>query len=114
MSSTERYSHRALSQLHAHGHEPIPVHPALEAIEGIGVVPTLRDVAGEVDTLTLYVKPAISEPLAADIVALRPGRVIFNPGTESTALRATLEEAGIRTLEACTLVLLSTGQFDEA
>jgi hypothetical protein len=37
--------------------------------------------------------------------------VIFNPGAENTALVAELEKAGIACEEACTLVLLNTGQF---
>jgi hypothetical protein len=44
-------------------------------------------------------------------VALNPRRVIFNPGTESAPLQQALDEAGIEWLEACTLVMLRTGQF---
>jgi len=46
-----------------------------------------------------------------DIIALRPRRIISNPGTESALMQQKAEEAGIEYLEACTLVLLSTGQF---
>jgi hypothetical protein len=45
------------------------------------------------------------------IVALKPGRVIFNPGTETAELQHRLDEAGIPWLSACTLVMLQTGQF---
>ncbi|PKN32809.1 MAG: CoA-binding protein, partial [Deltaproteobacteria bacterium HGW-Deltaproteobacteria-20] len=45
------------------------------------------------------------------ILALRPGRVILNPGTESAALEQALTEAGIPWAHACTLVMLRTGQF---
>ena len=111
-ANPERYSNRALRMLLEYGHEAIPVHPALAEIEGIPVHPSLSQIEGPVDTLTLYVNPAVSEPLANDILALRPGRVIFNPGTESQALKEALESAGIPTQEACTLVLLSTDQFN--
>ena len=59
----------------------------------------------------MYVGPAISANLAQPLLALRPGRVIFNPGTENPTLAAQLEAAGIPTEEACTLVLLSTGVY---
>ena len=62
-------------------------------------------------TLTLYVGPARLEPMIDSLVALKPGRVIFNPGTESPALQQALDTAGIPWEEACTLVLLRTGQF---
>lgn len=111
-ANPERYSNRAMHMLREHGHEAIPVHPALAEIDGIPVSPSLARIDGPVDTLTLYVNPAVSEPLAGDIIALRPGRVIFNPGTESASLKEALDTAGIPTQEACTLVLLSTNQFD--
>ena len=110
-SKPDRYAYRAFRMLREHGHEVIPVHPALIEIEGVAVVIDLDSVAGPVETLTLFVSPAISEPLTDAIVALRPGRVIFNPGTESAMLESALDEAGIPYGEACTLVMLGTGVF---
>ena len=81
------------------------------AVDGVPVVTDLDAIDEPVDTLTLYVNPAVGESQARAIVDLRPGRVIFNPGTESKALQARLDEAGIPWEEACTLVLLGTGQF---
>jgi predicted CoA-binding protein len=107
----ERYSNQAVNRLRDNGHEVIPVHPALERIDGIEVVPSLDRVEGAVDTLTVYVSPKVSAGLTDAIVKLAPGRVIFNPGAENAELQAALAERDIPTLEACTLVLLSTGQF---
>jgi predicted CoA-binding protein len=107
----DRYAYRAFRMLREHGHKVIPVHPALIEIEGVAAVKDLGSVTGPVETLTLYVSPAISEPLTDSIVALRPGRVIFNPGTESAMLQSALDEAGIPYEEACTLVMLVTGVF---
>ncbi len=107
----DRYAHRAFRLLRKHGHEVVPVHPALREIEGVAVLPDLASIEGPIDTLTLYVGPATSEPLADAIVALRPGRVVFNPGTESASVQARLREAGISYDEACTLVMLETGLF---
>ncbi|HBJ84081.1 MAG TPA: CoA-binding protein [Verrucomicrobiales bacterium] len=107
----ERYSHRALLLLRKHGHEVVPVHPKLTEIEGIAVVADLSAITGPVDTVTMYVGAAISNGLAEKLTALKPRRVIFNPGAENAALVADLEKAGIACEEACTLVLLNTGQF---
>jgi predicted CoA-binding protein len=107
----ERYSNMAVNRLLEHGHEVIPVHPKLDRIDGLEVVSSLGEVGGPVDTLTVYVSPQVSSSLAEAIVALAPGRVIFNPGAENAELEAALAERGIPTLQACTLVLLSTGQF---
>ena len=106
----ERYSFQAVELLRAHGHRVFPVHPALEKVAGLPVVKRLTDVPA-VDTLTLYVGAARLPAMADEIVQLRPGRVIFNPGTESPEVQAVLDRVGIPWMEACTLVLLRTGQF---
>ncbi len=107
----ERYANQAIRLLLEHGHAVVPVHPRLDMAEGLPVVHALGEISGGVDTLTLYVGPERSAPLADAIVKLRPGRVIFNPGTESATLEAHLDAAGIPHERACTLVLLRTGQF---
>lgn len=107
----DRYSHRAFTMLHEHGNKVIPVHPALTEIEGVAVVSSLSEIAEPVDTLTLYLRPELAEPLAEQMINLAPRRVIFNPGTESESLAEALKTAGIETENACTLVLLQTGQF---
>lgn len=107
----DRYAYKALKALQSHGHTVVPVHPKLETIEGVPVVADLTDVQGKVETVTLYVGPAISSGLTQKLIQLRPGRIIFNPGTENPALEADLQVAGIPTEHACTLVLLGTGQF---
>ncbi|MCX6857608.1 MAG: CoA-binding protein [Verrucomicrobia bacterium] len=107
----ERYAHLAMVMLREHGHEVLLVRPRLKMIEGLPVLADLTEISGEVDVVTLYVGPAISAGLTQKLINLKPKRVIFNPGTESSELEAALNAAGIPTEEACTLVLLRTGQF---
>ncbi|MEJ2589797.1 MAG: CoA-binding protein [Candidatus Thiodiazotropha sp.] len=106
-----RYSNQAVRLLLEKGYRVTPVHPRLEIIEGLPVAPGLQAVQQPVDTLTLYVGPERLKPLIDDVLLLKPKRVIFNPGTESTELKSRLEHAGIHWLEACTLVLLRIGTF---
>jgi predicted CoA-binding protein len=46
-----------------------------------------------------------------EVIQVKPERVIMNPGTEDTDMENILEDAGIKVCRACTLVLLSSGQF---
>jgi len=94
-----------------YGHKVILVHPKLKEIEGRSVLPSLSDITEEIDTLTLYVRPGLSEKMKDDIVALKPARVIMNPDTESDHLEQELLKAGITVVKACTLVLLKTNQY---
>lgn len=110
-NNPERYSNMALNRLLENGHQVIPVHPAIESIGDVKVTPSLSEIEGPVDTVTVYVSPKVSSKMSDALVALAPGRVIFNPGAENAELESVLQDHGIPTLHACTLVLLSTGQF---
>ena len=110
----QRYANRAVRALQQHGYDVIPINPAHDTIEGVPVVPDPGALPRQVHTLTVYVGPRHIAALIDDIVAARPRRVILNPGTESEQLEHALEEHGIPYLEACTLVLLATGQFESA
>ena len=107
----ERYSHQAVVLLAAKGHAVFPIHPALAEIDGHRVFKELADVPAALHTVTMYVSPSHSTGMADAIIAARPARVIFNPGTENPELEAKLAAAGIEIIRACTLVLLRTGRF---
>lgn len=107
----ERYSHQAVVLLAHKGHAVFPIHPALAEIEGHRVYKSLGDVPAPLHTVTMYVSPAHSTGMAEAILAAKPARVIFNPGTENPQLEEILAAAGIEIVHACTLVLLRTGQF---
>ncbi len=107
----DRYSNMAIRLLLEHGHEVIPVHPRLDEVEELEVFHHPSEISGPVDILTLYVGPDASSAAAEAILQLRAGRVIFNPGSENPDLAQRLSQAGIAHEQACTLVLLRTGQF---
>ena len=107
----ERYSNKAMKMLADYGHTPIPVAPAVDRILGRDVFHSVAAVTGRVDTVTLYLRPARQAGLFEQIVELKPKRVIFNPGTENPGEYDRLTNAGIEVIEACTLVMLRTGQF---
>jgi uncharacterized protein len=105
-----RYAYLAAAKLIEHGHQVYPIHPTLSGVLGLTVFPSLAQ-CPPVDTLTLYVGSAKLPSMVDEIISARPGRVLFNPGTENSEVQQALDAAGIPWLEACTLVLLATGQF---
>mgnify|MGYP003338432251 CR=1 FL=1 len=109
-----RYSNKAMKLLKSHGHHIYPVRPKRKEIDGAHVYQTLTEIKDTIDTITVYVNAGISSQLIEDFLSLAPKRVIFNPGAENDELESALEDKGIHTVRACTLVLLHTGQFESA
>ena len=107
----ERYSYRAVKALLKNGHAPFPVHPGIEDIDGLPVFRRLDEVPAAIDTITVYVSARRSDGMADSIVESGARRVIFNPGAENPELALRLAAQGVDVVEACTLVLLATGQF---
>ena len=108
----ERYSHKAILMLEEAGH---PVH-ALGLRQGmVGNTPINTDPAtidsAAIHTVALYLNPKRQEAQIDFILSLKPERVIFNPGTENAEFQELLRRNGAIPVEACTLVLLSIGQY---
>ena len=106
----QRYSHIATHMLIKYGHEVRLFGNKKGQVAGIDIQPRLSS-QDTIHTLTLYMNPQRQIPLYKDIIDLKPDRIIFNPGTENDELKVLAEEAGIETVEACTLVMLSTAQY---
>jgi uncharacterized protein len=110
-SDTEtRYSNMAVKLLHQYGHEVVPFGIRSGEIDGISIETELRPVA-DVHTVSLYVNPVRQVDYQQYIFELKPKRIIFNPGTENPQFEAMANEQAINCMEACTLVLLKTGQY---
>jgi predicted CoA-binding protein len=105
-----RYAYLAANRLVKAGHEIINVGLKKGEVAGVPIEPA-EDIHEDVDTITLYVGPQNQPPLYDYILNTKPKRIIFNPGTENNELRRMAIEKGIQTEYACTLVMLSTGQY---
>jgi hypothetical protein len=55
--------------------------------------------------------PTAQHALIPYLFSLSPKRIIFNPGTENEAFTMVAKQKGIEAMDACTLVLLNTGQY---
>jgi uncharacterized protein len=107
----ERYSFKAVRLLREKGHQPYPVHPALEEVDGLPVFHSLSAITAPVHTVTVYLSAQNQGPIADELLNSGARRVIFNPGAENPELAGQLRQRGKEVLETCTLVLLNTGQF---
>jgi len=105
-----RYSFLALNSLRKHQHPVVAIGRKQGKVLDVDIT-TEKKPLDTVDTVTLYLNPTNQKEYYDYILSLRPKRIIFNPGTENTELYDLAKNNGIQPLEACTLVLLSTGQY---
>jgi uncharacterized protein len=106
----ERYSNMAVRKLIANNHPVIAIGIRHGVIENVPIVEELLP-HSVVDTITLYLSEKNQKKYYNYIFSLSPKRIIFNPGTENDELEQLAIEKGIKTMNACTLVLLATGQY---
>ena len=106
----ERYSFLATNLLQEKGYAVYPFGIKKGLIGDIEILQNWP-APGTIDTVTLYVGPAGQAEYYDAIIGLAPRRIIFNPGTENPVFQALAKEKGIETIEACTLVMLKTGQY---
>jgi predicted CoA-binding protein len=105
-----RYAYRAVQMLRRHGHSVIAVGRSEGSIDDVPIVSEIPK-GIVIDTVSIYIRPALQHLYYDSILTLHPRRVLFNPDTENPEFEALLTTAGIATERACTLVLLSTGQY---
>lgn len=107
----DRYSNKALHRLSAHAIEVKAFGLKKGTVCGIDIDTELQPYKN-IHTVTLYLNPKRQESFYEYIIGLNPARVIFNPGTENPEFYKLLDEASINYEVACTLVLLSTDQYE--
>ncbi len=108
----ERYAYKAIKLLIKHGYNVTALANKAGKIDTINFFTNTDDFKKEnIDTVTLYVNSKNQEQYRDIIIKIKPRRVIFNPGTENEDFYDDLHRNNIAYEEACTLILLNTGQF---
>lgn len=111
-TNPQRYAYFAAQRLKAYNHKFVPIGIKKGEVLGEQIL-DLREkpIVENVDTVTMYIGPQNQGEWEDYILSLNPKRIIFNPGSENPSLQLKAEERGIETLEACTLVMLGSGQY---
>lgn len=105
-----RYAYTAAHRLTQNGHEIVPVGIKKGEVAGVEII-NGRPKPDDIDTVTLYIGPRLQPQYYDYLMELKPKRIVFNPGTENPELEELAKNNGIETIEACTLVMLSVGNY---
>lgn len=104
-----RYANMAIRSLRNSNHEVVALAKREGQVEDVKI--TTEFPSDEIDTVSLYVGPQRQPEYYSKVINLQPRRVIFNPGTENPEFYQLLQENDIEPVEACTLVMLSIGNY---
>lgn len=109
-SNPNRYSYLAIQRLRSLKHPVVGIGKRVGKVSDVEII-TDHPPFEAIDTVTVYLSALHQKQYYEYIMSLHPRRIIFNPGAENDVLSEMADKNGIKTLEACTLVLLSTGQY---
>ena len=105
-----RYSYLAIHRLRSHNIPVVAIGRKHTLVADVEVITEKKEFQN-IDTVSLYLNPFHQLEYYNYIIFLKPRRIIFNPGAENKELANLASENKILPLEACTLVLISTGQY---
>ena len=105
-----RYSYLAVQRLRSHGHPVVAIGRKNTKVGDV-IIEKEHKQFDNIHTITLYLNPQHQQEYYDYILSLNPNRIIFNPGAENDELTRLARAKGIKTSEACTLVMLSTNQY---
>jgi predicted CoA-binding protein len=109
-ANPEQYSNMAVKKLLSAHHPVVAIGKEPFQIEGVAVKATQEPFSG-IHTVTLYMNASRQSDYEEYILSLHPKRIIFNPGAENPGFFDRSRDLGIEVLNACTLVMLSTGSY---
>jgi predicted CoA-binding protein len=103
-SDRTKFSNKSVRAHLKAGYTVYPVHPRETEIENIPVFPSIRDVPGSLDRVTLYIPPSAGLLIIDDIARKNPKELFFNPGTANPELLERAKALGLNVVEACSIV----------
>lgn len=110
-TNESRYANIATKRLLRYGHEVVLLGNKKGEVSGHKILNEAEEVPEDIDTVTMYLGEQNQTDYEPFLLNLNPRRVIFNPGAENYAFAQKLRKQGVETLNACTLVMLSTNQY---
>ncbi len=110
-----KFGNKSLRAHVACGYTAYPVNPRGGTIEGLTAFPSLADVPGALDRVSVYLPPSRTLAALDEIAAKGCGQLWLNPGTTDAEVRARAAELGLNAIEGCSIVDLgvSPGAFPD-
>ncbi|QDU64887.1 CoA binding domain protein [Planctomycetes bacterium Pan216] len=103
-SNRDKFGNKSVRAHLQQGFKVFPVNPRAETIEGLKCYPSISEVPGPLDRVSIYLPPAIGLEVIEEVAACKPNEVWLNPGAESNELIRRAEELGLHVVVACSIL----------
>jgi uncharacterized protein len=110
-SNRAKFGNRAVRAFRQQGYTVVPINPHEREVEGLTAYPSVLDVPGTVDMVSLYVPPEIGLQVIEDIARKGIAEVWLNPGAESDTLIARVQALQIQPIVACSIVAIGANPY---
>ena len=99
-----KFGNKCVRAYLASGFQVFPINLHADAIEGLAVHRHLADLPGTPDRISIYLPPAKTRALLAELVEHPGAEVWFNPGAATADILAAARAAGIDVRDGCSIV----------
>lgn len=107
-----KFGNKAVRAFRDAGETVVAINPHERTIEGVPCYPTVLDVPGRIDMVTVYLPPDVMPPVLKELATRQVGEVWLNPGADRDDVVAEARRLGLRVIVACSI--LGVGQRPEA
>ena len=108
--NSSRYSYKSVLELNRQHYDVTAVGRRNGDINKIKIHQTIP--TAQYDIITVYLSVRNQKLYEQKLIQLNPKRIILNPGAENPSFEKLAHENGIEVVVACSLVMLSLGNFE--
>jgi len=98
-----KYGNKCVRAFAAEGWEVYPVNPSTDEIEGFRAYPSLAVVPAELQRISVYLPPQVTDDLIPEIADKGAREVWFNPGSADTEVLARARDHGLAVRDGCSI-----------
>ena len=98
-----KYGNKCVRAYAAEGWEVFPVNPAADEVEGLTAYPTIKAVPGELNRISVYLPPRVTDRLIPELANKGAWEVWFNPGSADAEVLARARDYGLKVVDGCSI-----------